>query len=63
MIVGFRVYCFINVYYQKYLLDSYYKEIIEGFSLYWFIILKFGYKVFYEMIVDVVMLGYFFLGL
>lgn len=58
MTVGLRVHCFINVHYQKYLLDSLYKEITEGLSLYWLIILKFGYKASYEMIVDVVMLGY-----
>lgn len=60
MTVGLRIHSvwFINVHYWKYLLDSLYKEITEGLSLYWLIILKFGYKASYEMIVDVVMLGY-----
>lgn len=58
MTVGLRIHWFINVHYWKYLLDSLYKEITEGLSLYWLIILKFGYRSSYEMIVDVVMFGY-----
>lgn len=49
-----------NVHYQKYLLDSLYKEITAGLSLYWLVILKFGYRSSNKMIVDVVMFGYLF---